>query len=539
MLTGSNNIKSVAVALIIALSAPIFASAQAPTRAVLYAQKNGVAAAKVTAAGIALGGATAAAAIPGALPVVDLGIHGQGIVKAQFELDLAAAELAEVQNDIFEDVLGVLEKVLYENLKKKILDMVVDQIIGYIQGEGSPRFITDWEGFFNDIVQGVTGDLVKELGLGFLCTPFSLPVRLHLAAGLVPVERFKAKFDCTLDQIVGNIDAFFEDFRNGGWKAYRLAWEPQNNYYGAVWLAWDEQQNQLANKLFAAANEAIANEGWLSVKKCYSKATGLPAEVAPGETSGPGITCTTVTPGKALGSLVEKAIGSDIDFIVNSNDLSTYIAAITNALINRIIKEGVGLLGVTTPSAPQRVGTRDPLGNVIYGPANLPGSVSSVAGQYQNTTGTTKLTVKQQLEAVRDARVSGGASLAQRLNLENNYLSQLRVLRACEERKLGPGGAAATISQITNQLAVVNDIQARLLANQEIVEQYNFAIRELDGLNEAAVVANLAFYENLTGRYGEALQFKQTANNELATATANIPGLISAVNLKIEQCNAR
>lgn len=531
-----------AVALLIAITAPFWAMAQDGggflTRAELAIQKNAIAAAEFTAATAALGETIAVGAVPGA-PVFDAGGYARGVVTVKYDVDQAAAKVAEVQTSIFEDALEVLEKVLYESLKKKILDMVVDQIIGYIQGEGTPRFITDWEGFFNDIVQGATGDLVKELGLGFLCAPFSLPVRLQIAASLVPVERFKAKFDCTLDQIVGNIDAFFDDFRNGGWKAYSLSWEPQNNYYGAIWLAWDEQQNRLANKLFSAANEVVSNQGWLGVRKCYDRVTGQEISSSLGAfgKSPEGADCTIITPGKALGSLAEKAIGSDIDFIVNSEDLSAYIAAITNALINRVIKEGVGLLGVSLPSAPQRIGTRDATGNIIFDNSNIPASVRGANTRYQNTLGTTKAAIKQQLELVRDARIAANNSMNQRLTLEDNYLVRLRVLRGCEERKFNPADQAATISQITSQLTVINDLQSRILANQDAITELDFNLRELAGSTEAEVVANLQHYQQLASSYTIALGLKQKTADELNTANATIPGLINAINAKIEQCN--
>ena len=42
--------------------------------------------------------------------------------------------------------------------------------------------------------------------------------------------------------------------------------------------------------------------------------------------------------------MAAKAIGSDIDYIVNADDFAAYVAAITNAILNRIFAEGVGLL---------------------------------------------------------------------------------------------------------------------------------------------------------------------------------------------------
>ena len=54
----------------------------------------------------------------------------------------------------------------------------------------------------------------------------------------MPVEKF-SKVTCSLNQIVGNINSFVENFRNGGWLAYQESWYPKNNFYGATIIAND------------------------------------------------------------------------------------------------------------------------------------------------------------------------------------------------------------------------------------------------------------------------------------------------------------
>ena len=51
----------------------------------------------------------------------------------------------------------------------------------------------------------------------------------------MPVEKF-SKVTCSLNQIVGNINSFFENFRNGGWLAYQKL-VSKNNFYGATIIA--------------------------------------------------------------------------------------------------------------------------------------------------------------------------------------------------------------------------------------------------------------------------------------------------------------
>ncbi|GAH29053.1 unnamed protein product, partial [marine sediment metagenome] len=55
----------------------------------------------------------------------------------------------------------------------------------------------------------------------------------------------------------------------------------------------------------------------------------------------------TITPGRTVGETVAKAVGSDLDFIVGADDLTQYVAAMVDAVINRLTKEGTkGLAGI-------------------------------------------------------------------------------------------------------------------------------------------------------------------------------------------------
>lgn len=217
------------------------------------------------------------------------------------------------------DIAGFITDVLIAELKKKILDKLVDQVIEWIQGGGKPQFITDYKGFFEDIGQEAVGTIAQELDLGFLCEPFSLNIKL--AVGVPPVKRFSKTAECTLDKIVGNIGNFYNDFRNGGWLAFSEAWQPQNNYYGGLLLARVELEDRIAGEQGRKTLEILANGGFLDTKDENGQ---------------------TITPGSVGRALVSKAIGSDIDLLVNlEGDVANIVAAIIDAAINRVVTEGL------------------------------------------------------------------------------------------------------------------------------------------------------------------------------------------------------
>jgi len=230
-------------------------------------------------------------------------------------------------------------KIAAEALKRQLLNMIVDQIVEWIQGGGEPKFITDWPGFFRDAVDQAGGKFIQQIGLSQLCSPF----KLLLGTGFIPIPTFTERTSCTLSRIGVNIDAFLENFENGGWVAWQeMVLKPQNNVYGAYLLAWDQYEIEKSAAVKAAASEAQAGRGFLGVKRCIAS-----HQENTGDAAGEIEVCDkyeTVTPGAVVGDLASKAVGSDIDYIVNAQDFAAYVGAIVNAILNRIFAEGVGLL---------------------------------------------------------------------------------------------------------------------------------------------------------------------------------------------------
>lgn len=248
-----------------------------------------------------------------------------------------------------------------EALKKRLLDMIVDQIVRWIQGGGEPKFITDWRGFMRDAFDIAFDETIKQLGLGFICSPFNLQVRLLLERP----PTFSQQITCRLDQVVGSIESFYANFENGGWLAYQELWRPSGNPFGLALLGFDEMARKEAEIRDAKRSEGIANQGFLSVKRCVEYDVDEDLEGNP--------ICIKeeiITPGKTVGDAAAQAVGADIAWLVNSRDLSAYVAAIANAFINRLVREGAGLLTVGTQSAP----------SAGYIPAGLTGNCAGLTG---------------------------------------------------------------------------------------------------------------------------------------------------------------
>jgi len=235
-------------------------------------------------------------------------------------------KLTDISEKIARWVKEDLVKSLRDVIAKRIIDYIVDQTIVWIQGGGQPKFVTDWDGFLKDAANIAFDQVIKDVGLAQLCSPFKLQVQISL----LPVQQFQQRIDCTLDDVVKNIEDFYNDFEKGGWIAYNEAWQPQGNYYGEMLMIHDEMITRGALAKEAAQNEALAGKGFLSVKKCLEQ-----------DEEGTCIKEEIVTPGDTVGVAVASAITSDTQWAAN---IQSWTAALINAVINRVIKEGVGVM---------------------------------------------------------------------------------------------------------------------------------------------------------------------------------------------------
>jgi len=235
-------------------------------------------------------------------------------------------KLTDISEKIARWVKEDLVKSLRDVIAKRIIDYIVDQTIVWIQGGGQPKFVTDWDGFLKDAANIAFDQVIKDVGLAQLCSPFKLQVQISL----LPVQQFQQRIDCTLDDVVKNIEDFYNDFENGGWIAYNETWQPQGNYYGEMLMIHDEMITRGALAKEAAEKEALAGKGFLSVKKCLEQ-----------DEEGTCIKEEIVTPGDTVGVAVASAITSDTQWAAN---IQSWTAALINAVINRVIKEGVGVM---------------------------------------------------------------------------------------------------------------------------------------------------------------------------------------------------
>jgi len=166
-------------------------------------------------------------------------------------------------HDLLTDALNWLKKVAIAAIKHHLMKMMVDQIVMWIQGGGEPKFVTNPKEFLWDAVNVAVGDAIWNSDLRWLCYPFHF--RLWILSNYF-YQPYYAR--CTLEDIVGNIENFFEDFRNGSWISWRQVYlDPQNSYWGAMLIAHDLYLSGFSKEQLKRKNEMLVGDQFLGIKR--------------------------------------------------------------------------------------------------------------------------------------------------------------------------------------------------------------------------------------------------------------------------------
>ncbi|MBU1255922.1 hypothetical protein KKH35_03560, partial [Patescibacteria group bacterium] len=270
------------------------------------------------------------------------------------------------------DMLTQAKNIASELAMRQVLAMLTNQIITFIQGGGEPQFVSDWQGFLLDAADKAGGLFVdKYLGAGYLCEPFDIDIKV----ALLDIPTFEERVDCTISDMVDNIDDFYNDFSKGGWKGWIELTKPQNHFYGAYLIAQKEKIKKADEAREAALNDAEAGGGFLSIKACikghvedydgniFNECDNKESckNIEESDLGEDFFVCdqkTVITPGTVLSDITSKAVNQPIKMLEDSISgmasemgiLGPYIIAIGSALTNQVIKEGLAYVKTIGPT---------------------------------------------------------------------------------------------------------------------------------------------------------------------------------------------
>lgn len=436
-------------------------------------------------------------------------------------------------------------KVALENLKKRLLDSIVDNIIEWIQGgfDGSPQFLTDPGRLFTDSYQAAVGDTLRELGHGYLCDEgFSIALRAMLRPEPRP---FSQTITCTLDDVVTKIDAFRDDFLHGKWIALQRSFQPQNNIFGLQFLVRNRVVKRYETEFEIAKMEAEMGQGYLPVVRCLewtafrrdgseigryhddSRSPTQPPDVPLPE--GARWQCTksdTTVPGSIAAAGAERATYSDLDYILSAQELAAYASAIVDALLNQLIQKGYdGLLGIFKTGDERRYGE---------GCDDLEGELLDACRGYSELSEREKERQEEEQRKLREQQEAASAiqsAASEARNAERAMLSLISAYRelggkipVLENCFFDIGVSCSLVSVIWVE-GKISELEIQLEELKEFAE----SVRELLALPGMSPEMTKQVAEEAARRFAEVREQKQLELTETRE-------MITKVNQEIEKC---
>src|SRR3989338_5928412 len=218
-------------------------------------------------------------------------------------------------------------------IAKLALEQILNATTDWINNgfEGNTAYGTDPLQFFTKIADNIAGEFIAGSELGFLCSPFQAKIRIAL-------QRYhtqRKRFQCTLTNVVANIEDFYNDFSQGGWDAWFVMTQNDvNNPYGAFLEAQIELDNRLAQALGLQNLKLSWDSGFIGWSECIREDpdTGECLERGP-----------TKTPGKVIEDQLENVLGSGVRQLELADELDELVAALFSQLLKQIVFGAQGL----------------------------------------------------------------------------------------------------------------------------------------------------------------------------------------------------
>ncbi len=235
---------------------------------------------------------------------------------------------------------------------RSLLNTFTAQTISWINSgfKGSPLYVTNPQGFLNDIADQTIGQYIDSLGgIGsIVCGPFDLQLRLSLNLEFGAGGGYQQEIGCRLSDIQQNVQRAFTggSFGSNGWNNWiQLTSVPQNNIYGAYLKASNSLDVAIAGRQIINLEQIAWGKGFLSS-----------VDPETGEIS---------TPGSLIEDQLSNTLGEEVRRVGLAKDIDAILGALVNQLINQVMG-AAGLGGASKrpsgggPSAVERARNSNP-----------------------------------------------------------------------------------------------------------------------------------------------------------------------------------
>lgn len=235
----------------------------------------------------------------------------------------------------------VLDPLFYQ-IAQMALQKLTSNILTFINSgfNGDPAFITDYNSYFKDAENTAAANFIYGSGnFDKACsTEVGQSVQAALSTKVFEQNSYKDKVACTATDPGVDTAAFTSGtFTAGGWATwFEYALHPQNSSLGLYADASQALDSAEQDAKDTANTEALANNGFKSVKTCTST----------GGSGGIGQNCTIVTPGSAIAALANFALTTPARDLLNANQINETVGALFSNLATQALSGVNGLLGL-------------------------------------------------------------------------------------------------------------------------------------------------------------------------------------------------
>lgn len=280
-------------------------------------------------------------------------------------------KISQIAHNVQEHLKEWVLDPLFWTMANVVIDQFGDAIVNWIRNgfEGSPMFLSDPEGFFRDTANQVSGAIIDDLNIEWLCDPLG-KLRIDLNFFFPGTDR--AKYRCTFNDIAGSFKNIPGRKDLSDWVDFNVNIRQQNiiRLYGSdyrhggflMWLTTAQKKNNDIGRTIEAANSAYTAAGWsvgtqrfqlansggfFGMKKCVAWSDGR-------EKGGPRIEdknakCVKeveTTPGELVQDQLNRAVGSDLDRLHVADEINEIIGALASTMVGWMLTGGNGGGGV-------------------------------------------------------------------------------------------------------------------------------------------------------------------------------------------------
>ena len=253
---------------------------------------------------------------------------------------------------------------LQHALTQALIATVTDSIITWINSgfEGGPAFVTNYSFFYQTIADNVAVDFIDGHDLGFLCSPFEIPVRAALTRNYQAQQNFSSQISCSLGDVTNNIGGFLQgDFSQGGWRAlFSLSTDFRNNPLYSYTRSLDELDNRIASEQFVQREELTG--GIRSKGKCtlpndivlnnniVEDADGNELDVTRRNDclSVRGASWQITSPSSQISSTLSRVLQLPLDKLAEVDEFGEALSAVYIALVEQLFVSLDGLSGLSS-----------------------------------------------------------------------------------------------------------------------------------------------------------------------------------------------